>query len=692
MKDNIVIFSPQIEIFSPFVGHCDASRANMSAKQITQCVISPNTDTPLIIDKYYQKFTGLNSPFAEFAVEDGHILLSNNETLVVYYPGIKKLMTKSIPPSKKMINNSMSLKYKAGVGPIKSGKLLFDYTHMDNQTFMPKIGYRTKIMFSSFFGYTADDALAISESFAKRTQIEYSQKVFVPITKEWKYLRNTLDNFFYTQNEVLFEEDYVKYFTIDASPHFMAEVHNISEQESMFFTKRLPGIDGGTVTSVKVHRNTEKSFQELRDEYLYTPGLIEEIEYLYQANYSNYLEAKHVFLQLGIAEEEAIKLAEELFHDHYSVPKFHKNFEDKLRDDFQLESSNVDFMLEVTVEKTTSTTRGDKFTNLFAGKGTVSIIIPDEIMPKDPLTNEPVDMVFNPLGIFGRNNWGTIFELGLSKIIEDIEILAVGVNGNDDDLDIAMDILRRIEFIATDFIKKYDTEYFEKIMKTLAHLEAEYKNGDAEPLITFIRDIQDKGFYLYIPNFPEVTYNEFYTYFLEPYGKEFGVNFGKSKVRVSDELIRWLRENWNYKNNVIGDEVYDIDIDAFVGSNYLLKLYHSSYSKYTAVSLASSYSKITGQPARGRKKAGGQHISWQTLAALLGHKENNGMLKELYSIKSDAPLKEKEKFLMSYITTGEYNMKPKYVSLTKNAVNNALKVLGMSFEKERYLLREVTGE
>ncbi len=684
MTDKIVIFSPQIETFSPFVSNCDASRANMTAKQITQSVISPNTDTPLIIDKYYQKFTGLNTPFAEYAQEDGHVLLSNGETMVVYYPELKKLITKSTPPSKKMINNSMSLKYKVGVGPVKKGNLLFDYTNMNHDTFMPKIGYRTKIMFSSFFGYTADDALAISESFAKRTEIEYSQKIFIPVTKEWKYLRNPLDSFFYTPGQTLFEEDYARYFMIDAGEHFMAEIHNISEQQSMFFTKKIDGIKEGTVTSVKVHRNTEKTFQEIKEEYLYTPGLIEEIEEMYQANYSNYLEAKHIFLQLGIDEEESIKLAEELFHDHYSVPKFPKNFEDKLRDDFHLEAKNVDFMLEVTIEKTASTTRGDKFTNLFAGKGTVSIIIPDEIMPRDPLTDEPVDMVFNPLGIFGRNNWGTIFELGLSKVIEDIEILTSTINGSDDDLDIAMQVLARIDFTADKFIQKYDLEYFERIRKVLAHLETEYHHGDAAPLMAFIKDIQEEGFYLYVSNFPEITYNDFYTTFLKPYGEEFNVNFGKSKIQISEDLIKWLREKWNYKNNVIGSESYEIDLDAFVGSNYLLKLYHSSYSKYTAVSLASSYSKITGQPARGRKKAGGQHISWQTLAALLGHRENNGMLKELYSIKSDSPLKEKEKFLMSFITTGEYNLRPRYVSLTKTAVNNALKVLGMSFEKERY--------
>ncbi len=64
------------------------------------------------------------------------------------------------------------------------------------------------------------------------------------------------------------------------------------------------------------------------------------------------------------------------------------------------------------------------------------------------------------------------------------------------------------------------------------------------------------------------------------------------------------------------------------------------------------------------------------------NEKDNSSHKEIYTIKSDAPIKDKEKFLMQYITTGKYNLKPKYVSLTKRAVNNALKILGMQFNDE----------
>jgi DNA-directed RNA polymerase beta subunit len=311
------------------------------------------------------------------------------------------------------------------------------------------------------------------------------------------------------------------------------------------------------------------------------------------------------------------------------------------------------------------------------------MIIPDEIMPRDPETGEKVDIVFNPLGIFGRNNWGVIFELALSKIIEDIQRVALKVvNGSEIDLDAAAGLLNRISMLDEGFISKYDQEYSEKINQYLVpSLTSAMVHENYQPIMDFAQDIVEKGFYIYVPNFPKVKYNDFYKDLIQPYSDKFKVNFGKSKVKLDEDLITWLREKWHFKNSILKDETYESEIEAFIGTNYMLKLYHTAYSKYTSVSLANSYSKITGQPVRGRKKVGGQHISWQTLAALLGHKENNGILKELYTIKSDAPIKDKEKFLMQYITTGEYNLKPKYVSLTKRAVNNALKILGMQFEE-----------
>ena len=124
--------------------------------------------------------------------------------------------------------------------------------------------------------------------------------------------------------------------------------------------------------------------------------------------------------------------------------------------------------------------------------------------------------------------------------------------------------------------------------------------------------------------------------------------------------------------------VQEVHQEVYFGKNYWIKLFHTSYSKYNAISFANSYSKSTGEPPRGRTKKGGCHISWQSTAALIGHKENNPCSKELRTIKSDA-VQDKNNFNRKMIKDGKYVMKDKYRSPTVNTLNNGLNMLCLKF-------------
>lgn len=666
----ISLFSVQVEIFTPFSGHVDPSRLNMTSKQLMQPIIGPNNCTPFVIDKKYRELTELQTPWTEFAEYDGYTLLADNNIIIIYYPEIQKLVHKYTPNQKKLINNSLSLKYIAKPGRIKKGDLIFDYSGMLPETHLPKIGYRTRIMFSSFYGFTADDAIVISESYAKKANIEYSQKLFIPITKSWKLLKNTRGNYLPKVGEITDTESIIRYYNIDSSDHFLAERNNLDESDSLFYTKSIECYVDAKVNNIKVHRNTQRTFIESDEDYLYTPGIIREIEELHLNNTVVEDKIKNTLIELQLPAEQVDELSSGIFETFFGTEVFPRAFEIKLKDEFDLDSDEVDYLIEVDLSLIKKTTRGDKFANLYAGKGVISLIIPDELMPSCPETGKPIELIFNPLGIFGRNNWGSIFELGLSKIIEDIESLC-----RDNNSEISKELQRRLDFINTNFIKLYDEEYSQEIDKIIFNLKEEDFTQQ------LVADINHNGFYLFVPNFPNIPYNVFYETFLKPYGEFFDINFGKSTFKISEDMIKWLRQQ-GYSNSVFGDEIYEMDIDAFTGSNYMLKLYHTSYSKFNSVSFAKSYSKITGMPKKGRKFGGGQHLSWQSLAGLIGHKEQNGMLKELYTIKSDTSSDIKESFLLKYISTGKYNLSNKYTSLTKQTVDNGLRLIGMRFKEE----------
>ena len=58
----------------------------------------------------------------------------------------------------------------------------------------------------------------------------------------------------------------------------------------------------------------------------------------------------------------------------------------------------------------------DKLSPRMALKGTVANILPDDKMPRDAVTNEPYDMVVNPMGFLSRVAPGQVMEIALGKV------------------------------------------------------------------------------------------------------------------------------------------------------------------------------------------------------------------------------------------------------------------------------------
>ena len=679
------IFSPQIEMFVPFAGNIDSSRLNMTSKQLTQSVVSKNTDTPLVINKNYKKMTTINSPFMELAEDDGFVVYNQKNILIIYYKNLKKLVSKFIPVMKKMVNTSLSLKYKINKTTFKKNEVLFDYSNMDIETKLPKIGYRAKTLFMQWFGYNSDDAVIVSESFAKKAIIDYSEKIYIPLTKTWKYYRlirdekDEIETYLPIEGKLL-NKDLIKYNKIDLENHFISEISNINNDPSTYFSKNIEGLEEGEITGIKVHlfdeideNNYKDKINELDKKYIYNRGIIKELEPFIEEQFEEKERLYKAFKSLSLKDEQAYEMAENAFDQYIMMRKIPKHYKQFLRENFNLDEEVIDGVIEIDMSITKRSTRGDKFTNLFAGKATAAQIIPDHLIPKDE-NGEPYDLIFNTLGIPGRNNWGVIFESALSKIILDVEKTAELVKEKDYEKETVKILKDKIEFINENFIKLYDEEYYGQVREILSNF-----NEVKEDLV---EDILKKGFYLFIPNFQNVSYNVFFKDFVKPYFMKFDGDdrkLRKKEITISEEFMGWLRKTWGFSEPF--DDVKETKVLANDGMNYMVKLHHTSYSKHNAVSFTTSYSKITGQPVRGRKKGGGQHISWQSLAALLAHKEGNAVLKEFYTIKSDA-IDEKENFLLKYIRDGEYYLKDKYNSVTKKTLNNSLKMFGMKFEDD----------
>jgi len=653
------LFSPQIETFEPWAAHVDASRTNMSAKQLLQLVISKNCESPYVLNKNYVSLTEINSPFVEYAKEDGVILYTNFNFLIIYYTETNTLYTSYCPPIKRMTNNTITLRYKLDMyvnKRISKGEMLYDYTGQTIDTHVPKVGYRFKILYGSFYGYTADDAFVMSESAARRAKIYYSKKLFIPISKELKYLKNHNDNYLHEMGEIT-TENYLDYFKVDGSESILSEFNNISNKQSKIYGKAVESINGAEVVTLKVHRITKETFDLLDKEYLYNPGLIKEVKFQYE---KQLVIKQDMFSKLNTVfkNDAAVSYTNNLFSQYESADVFPKTKLEDIAADYKIDKDNIDYVIEVEIYKEEETSRGDKFANVFAGKGVCSLILPDHLMPNQ------CDIIFNPLGLFGRNNWGTIFEIGIAKVIRDVEST----------IDDKLATINKINTINELFIKEFDIEYYEDILYILNMIDS-----DETYWKSFHQSVVDDGFYIFVSNFPKISFYKYTISFLKPYQEKYNINIiEKDEVVYSKDLMQFMRDR-GYVSNVFDESIVEeVRQQSYIGYNYWIKLFHTAYSKYNAISFANSYSKSTGEPPRGRNNGGGGHISWQTLAALIGHKEGNAISKELRTIKSDA-IYDKNNFNRKFIADGEYTMKGRYKSPTVRTLNNSLALLCLRF-------------
>jgi hypothetical protein len=195
----------------------------------------------------------------------------------------------------------------------------------------------------------------------------------------------------------------------------------------------------------------------------------------------------------------------------------------------------------------------------------------------------------------------------------------------------------------------------------------------------FRENVQENGFYLHVDNFPDITYKSFYEDFIEPYQKSYGIITEVTDYKFDPALMDWLKRERRFEVPFMNTEEV-IESKSFFGCSYYLKLFHTAFSKYNSVGLASRYNKTSNQPARGRKAKGGVHISWQSVAADRGHSDDSKITSELLSIKADC-LFDKSIFIDEITYTGEYYLKETGIkSKTHTVLIHVASILGITFD------------
>ena len=100
----------------------------------------------------------------------------------------------------------------------------------------------------------------------------------------------------------------------------------------------------------------------------------------------------------------------------YELQKLYHNCLDELNGkQFFSERAFSNITMDITVMETIPVHAGDKLTNRYGGKGVVSVVKADHLMPKT-YDGQTIDIQANMCGIYGRENVGQLFELSCNFI------------------------------------------------------------------------------------------------------------------------------------------------------------------------------------------------------------------------------------------------------------------------------------
>lgn len=115
--------------------------------------------------------------------------------------------------------------------------------------------------------------------------------------------------------------------------------------------------------------------------------------------------------------------------------------------------SNI--VIEMTVVEEIPIKRGDKITNRYGGKGVVSQIRPDNMMPITS-SGEHIDVLANICGVYGRENPGQLFEVSTSYIsIKLVEYMTLGILDVGECLNLILQMLEIVSPSMHDYMDKF---------------------------------------------------------------------------------------------------------------------------------------------------------------------------------------------------------------------------------------------
>jgi DNA-directed RNA polymerase beta subunit len=399
--------------------HTDGGRCSMFAQNLTQSLILSEGEFPLLFTGYERHLWGPQG----FQMVDSRIKILNVihknkfKYMVVYVDGDGVLDCCEISLYR---NSTQEFGYRVNANVsegavLNRGSLLWHSSNFDSQL-NPLMGRNLNTAYQSWGNMTYEDAVVISESTAAKLASDNVNILYITL--------NTNDTPLplYADNRVLPNiGDPIKDFVIMASRRWSTE-----ELFTDFTRSRMTRVNPikdvcyyarGTLIDITLYSNCPS---QKWDQMLINPQMHQLNVMMQEQNqyYRKVLDVLGPYVENDLGRKPNVNF-------------FYARFKRAMSQDFKwtYDSRRFDHLvLEVVIAHKNTVQPGAKLVNRFGGKGCVSTILKD-FSPDPKLQKEygpnmmpcgqdgtSVDVILSPLGIIGRLNPSSLYELELNRI------------------------------------------------------------------------------------------------------------------------------------------------------------------------------------------------------------------------------------------------------------------------------------
>lgn len=403
----------------PFINYTDSVRISMGTSMLKQSIPLVNAQSELVRTGRYEELEN-NILNEKFNYDEGKVTKIDEDNVVIQLRDKDK--TEILVPRRTAIQSindvSVYTEPKVKVGQIvKRGDVVTGAVGLEKTTY--KTGVNALVLFSAFFGKVNEDALVISESFANRIAsysiIDISISIKTSACLKWiapigtkvksgsnvvtLFAGRRLDEINRALNEKL-------------GGLFGEEGKNLTEYTVEEYLKVPNNIDEAWVADVMVQENKNPKI----------PKSIKAPDYTFvhesEKPIREYMETK---------DKDRKKYIYSKFPEYVAADKLRPiNLDNKIY--------KTAYVVRVRLIKRTIGEKGSKITNRYGGKGVVSEVRPDELMPlmKDKTTGKEyrVEAVMNPYSTINRKIAGVLIEAELGQIAHKLHELVDSYKGS----------------------------------------------------------------------------------------------------------------------------------------------------------------------------------------------------------------------------------------------------------------------